>query len=75
VSVLPVIGLIVGGIVLVSVLSLIFVGSKRLTQRLAKGRLQEPPDSSGTGAGELFGDQGLISRGRGGDLYPRDENR
>lgn len=74
-SVWPVIGFIIGGIALVSVLSLIFVGAKRLTQRLAKGRLQEPADSIGTGAGELFGEQGLISRGRGGDLYPRDENR
>ena len=74
VSVVPVIVLIVGGIVVVSALSLIFIGSERLTQRLTRG-LPKREDTGGAGAGELFGEQGLIARGHGEDLYPRDRDR
>jgi hypothetical protein len=74
-SVSPFVGLIVGGVVVVSVLGLIAAGSERLTKRSTRGRLREREDDGGSGAGDLFGEQGLITRGRGVGLYPRDRDR
>lgn len=74
-SVWPVVLLLLGGILVVSLLVVVFVGSERLTRRLTRGRLAERDDIGGPGGGELFGEQGLISRGRGKDLYPRDRDR
>jgi hypothetical protein len=75
VSVWPVVILLVGGIAVVALLGLIFVGSERLTRRLTRGRLRAHAHDGAAGGGELFGEQGLIARGRGEDLYPRDRDR
>jgi hypothetical protein len=66
--------MLVGAGLVMGLLSLVFVGSERLTQRLTRGR-RPGRDDGGAGGGELFGEQGLIARGRGDDLYPRDRDR
>jgi len=75
VSVWPLILFLIGAVLVLSVLGAIFVGSERLTQRLTRRRFGERDDTGGAGGGELYGAQGLIDRGRGEDLYPRDEGR
>jgi hypothetical protein len=74
-SVVPIILILVGGLVLAALLSAVFIGTKTITKRLSRRRWRATDDTEATGIGELFGDQGLITRGRGGDLYPRDANR
>ena len=74
-SVWPLVIMLVGAGLVIGVLSLVFLGSERLTRRLTRGRWPKRDDEGGAGGGELFGEQGLIARGRGGDLYPRDRDR
>jgi hypothetical protein len=55
VTVWPVVLVLVGACLVIGLLSLVFVGSERVTRRLTRGR-QPERDDDGTGAGELFGE-------------------
>ncbi|MCW2966582.1 MAG: hypothetical protein JWM71_354 [Solirubrobacteraceae bacterium] len=74
-SVWPLVLSLVAGVLVIGALAAVFVGSERLTRRLTRGRLSERDDTGGPGGGEMTGLQGLISRGEGEDLYPRDRDR
>ena len=74
-SVWPLVLSMVAGVAVISLLVLVFVGSERLTRRLTRNWAPKREDSGGAGGGELFGTLGLIDRGRGDDLYPRDRDR
>jgi flagellar biosynthesis/type III secretory pathway M-ring protein FliF/YscJ len=71
----PAVAAILAVVLVLVVLALIFIGSERLTRRLTRNRLPDRDDEGDSGAGPLVGMQGLIARGEGDDLAPRERGR